>query len=216
IARPGLWNALGRVVAHLASPGTPDIYQGDELWNFALVDPDNRRPVDFARRSKLLAELARRQQRSDELWPFVRELASRPEDDRLKLWLTWRMLQVRRAHEALFVGGEYLPLAVEGGAAEHVVAFARRTGEASAIALFGRQLRTLAKGAELLPGSDAWRGTTVLLPPSLPGNQWLCALTGRVVAAERRGSGTALVVDELLTGFPVAFLLGEANATVGA
>ena len=215
VARPGLWNAIARVVAHLASPGTPDLYQGDELWNFALVDPDNRRPVDYAQRTKLLGELARRQHSVRELWPFVRELAARPEDDRLKLWVTWRMLEARRAHESLFVGGEYVPLTVDGAGVEHVVAFARRTGDASAIAVFGRRLRTLAGGITL-PAADAWRDTTVLLPPSLPGRRWLCALTGRVVASEHRGSGSAFAVGQLFAEFPATLLLGEANATVGA
>ncbi len=216
IARPGLWNALARVVAHLASPGTPDLYQGDELWNFALVDPDNRRPVDFERRASLLDELEERQRRSEGPWPFVRDLASRPEDDRLKLWLTWRMLQARRAHEPLFVHGEYIPLELNGRTARHAVAFARRTGEASAIALVSRQLLTLGGNSRDLPSRSAWERSFLQLPPSFSGQRWLCAITGRVIEAERHGSGNRLPIDGLLSGFPAAFLLGEASARVGA
>ena len=123
----GLYNALGQTLLKLVSPGVPDIYQGQELWDFSLVDPDNRRPVDFAGRRKMLARLQKDIGRGERSLPaLARQLAENPSDPRLKLFLTWRALQFRRRHADLFRLGEYLPLAAQGSRAKHVCAFARR------------------------------------------------------------------------------------------
>lgn len=122
----GLYGALSQVLLKLTSPGVPDIYQGQELWDFSLVDPDNRRPVDFSLRGKMLRRLRKdigRNERS--LLPLARELAQNPRDPRLKLFVTWRVLQFRRHHADLFRLGEYIPLEVGGSRAKHVCAFAR-------------------------------------------------------------------------------------------
>ena len=107
----GLYSALSQTLLKLTSPGVPDIYQGQELWDFSLVDPDNRRPVDFALRQKMLARLRKdvgRRERS--LFAVARELARNPRDSRLKLFLTWRTLQFRRRHAGVFQHGDYMPL----------------------------------------------------------------------------------------------------------
>ena len=104
----------------------PDIYQGQELWDFSLVDPDNRRPVDFAQRRKMLARLRKDVGRNDRsLLALARQLAQNPRDPRLKLFVTWRVLQFRRQHADLFRLGDYIPLDVGGPQARHVCAFAR-------------------------------------------------------------------------------------------
>ncbi|MGO8752009.1 MAG: malto-oligosyltrehalose synthase [Thermoguttaceae bacterium] len=122
----GLYSALSQVVLKLTSPGVPDIYQGQELWDFSLVDPDNRRPVDFAPRRELLAELqARVCQGAESLFTLARQLAENPRDPRSKLFVTWRTLQLRRENPDLFQHGDYVPLDVEGPRARHVCAFAR-------------------------------------------------------------------------------------------
>jgi len=109
----GLFNSLGQVVLKLTSPGVPDFYQGQELWDFSLVDPDNRRPVDFSRRQQLLEDLASLDAR--ELSALARQLALHPHDDRLKLLVTWRLLQLRQQHQELFTRGGYVPLDVHVG-----------------------------------------------------------------------------------------------------
>ena len=122
----GLYGALSQLLLKLTSPGVPDIYQGQELWDFSLVDPDNRRPVDFAQRRKTLARLQKdvgRRRRS--LLPLARQLAQDPRDPRTKLFVTWQVLQFRRQHADLFWLGDYLPLDVEGAKARHVCAFAQ-------------------------------------------------------------------------------------------
>ena len=126
IARPGLWNALSRILIHLTAPGTPDLYQGDEVWNFALVDPDNRRPVDFDLRTRLLDELERDLLPTGCLpEPLLREGLEHPEDGRVKLYVTVRLMRARRAHAELFSGAGYERLPATGAHAQHVFAFAR-------------------------------------------------------------------------------------------
>ncbi len=123
----GLYGALSQVLLKLTSPGVPDIYQGQELWDFSLVDPDNRRPVDFAQRRKMLARLCKDVGRNDRsLLALARQLAQDPRDPRLKLLVTWRVLQYRRQHADLFLLGDYIPLDVIGPRAKHVCAFARQ------------------------------------------------------------------------------------------
>src|SRR5215217_7910324 len=156
----GLVNALGQQLLKLTAPGVPDIYQGTELWNDSLVDPDNRRPVDFAQREVIARAL-------DGSCPSVEhaaELWARRADGRLKLAVTQRTLATRRAVPALFAEGDYHPLPVSGGAAKHVVAFARRHGDDEAIAVVPRLVAGLA-GAEIsrLLGSEAWADTRVEL-----------------------------------------------------
>jgi (1->4)-alpha-D-glucan 1-alpha-D-glucosylmutase len=123
----GLYSALAQAFFKLTSPGVPDIYQGQELWDFSLVDPDNRRPVDFERRRELLnrmqAELARE---GSSQWEFARRLAENPRDPNLKLFVTWQLLQFRRRHPELFRKGQYIPLLAQGSHAEHVCAYAWR------------------------------------------------------------------------------------------
>jgi (1->4)-alpha-D-glucan 1-alpha-D-glucosylmutase len=156
IVRWGLYNALAQVLLKLTSPGVPDIYQGQELWDFSLVDPDNRRPVDFALRRRLLAELQSELRpgegmsgglsqfssdengtvpfgsapalgRTDAAWvALARRLAENPFDPRLKLFVTWQALRFRREHSYFFRHGQYVPIAAEGEKAAHVCAFAWR------------------------------------------------------------------------------------------
>ena len=125
----GLYTAVAQLLLKLTAPGVPDIYQGQEFWDFSLVDPDNRRPVDFAQRRKMLAGLRRDVGRKDRsLLAVARQHALNPRDPRLKLFVTWRVLQFRRQHADLFRLGDYIPLEVSGPQARHVCAFARKYG----------------------------------------------------------------------------------------
>ena len=117
----------------LTAPGVPDIYQGTELWDLSLVDPDNRRPVDFAQRGALLADLAPRADESPDASELCRELLEAWPDARIKLYVIHRALMLRRGQPRLFGLGAYSPLTAEGPRAEHVVGFARQDGERVAI-----------------------------------------------------------------------------------
>ena len=198
IARPGMWNALARTLLQLTAPGVPDLYQGDELWNFALVDPDNRRPVDFERRWVLLDGLIEREAGP----PLFGDLMAEAEDGRIKLYLIWRALQFRRDRPALFLEGSYRPLRVRGSAASHVLAFGRELGGEVAIAIAPRLTMTLLPEPAADPlGPAIWGDTEIELPPEWSGGSWEC-----VLSAGQLPGGATLRVADALASLPVALL----------
>ncbi len=206
ISRPGMWNALGRTVLQLASPGTPDIYQGDELWSFLLVDPDNRRPVDFERRRALLADVAAGFAEPSGRARFLAELLRVPEDGRIKLHVVHRLLLARAANPALFAGGGYAALEVTGPASAHVFAFLRRDGGTAAIAAVPRLITRQLRPADALPPApDFWAGTRVLLPAGAVPGTLHDVLTG----AESSGDGGGLDVAALFDPLPVSLLVAR-------
>jgi maltooligosyltrehalose synthase len=134
-------NSLSQLVLKSCLPGVPDFYQGTELWDFTLVDPDNRRQVDFSIRQKLLREL--RKQFNDDPRRLANDLMSSWPDTRIKLFATWRLMQLRREHSDLFKFGRYLPLNVEGTLSQHLVAFARHLNSESAIVIVPRLVQNV-------------------------------------------------------------------------
>jgi (1->4)-alpha-D-glucan 1-alpha-D-glucosylmutase len=223
IARPGFWNSLSRTLIHFTAPGTPDLYQGDELWNFALVDPDNRRPVDYAHRQQLLDEVIMGIEAPEESRRrFIRGLIDSAEDGRIKLHVVRCSLAARREFPHLFACGKYLPLQASGPAEDLLFAFARigdsidePTGESvtdvrslnaqSAIVVVPR----LTLGANPAPsaapiGEEVWSSTTICLPDELRNREWTCAITRERVHADSDGS---LAVSEVLRSFPAALLV---------
>src|SRR5690606_4764673 len=160
--RPGLWSCLSALLLKVTIPGVPDFYQGTELWDDRLVDPDNRQPVDIDCRQALLREVDEIAQRDG---PAALEaLAARPEDPRLKLWVTSRALRYRRRMAALFARGGYDNIVAEGSRADHVVAFARRSGKRHVVVAVARwYARLMAHGAPPL-GRDVWGDTSLAVP----------------------------------------------------
>jgi len=185
----GMRNSLAQLVLKLTVPGVPDTYQGSELWDLNLVDPDNRRPVDFTRRASLLAELD-----GSHAPP---EPAPSADSGQIKLWLLRALLSARRASPRLFAEGSYRPLRAEGPASRHVIAFERRSGRDVLVVLVGRLLASL-------PGSDPWHGTSVAWPSRHPALHNL--LTGERVEA----IAARLVIAPLFGSLPVAVLRDEA------
>lgn len=214
IIRAGLWTALARTLFHLTAPGVPDIYQGDETWRFSLVDPDSRRPVDFARRARALAEVAA----LDAAPPGrrlagIRALLDAPEDGRIKLHVIRTALAARHRAPALFAGGDYRPLRVTGQRAEHVVAFARiapggDTGaDRAAMVIAPRLVATLSGTPTRAPlGAEVWADTRVEWPFEPPRGVEL--LTGMAVAAARDDDGAVVLpVAEAFAHCPAALIL---------
>ncbi|HEY9028154.1 MAG TPA: malto-oligosyltrehalose synthase, partial [Burkholderiaceae bacterium] len=200
----GAFNGLAMAALKLTSPGVPDIYQGTELVDLSLVDPDNRRPVDYARRTRLLDELAALP--AGEARPAaLRALAASPHDGRLKLWVTWRLLQLRREQPALFRDGGYAALAPTGACADHVVAFARAQGAATAITLAGRLFAKLLGARTLAPVGDAWRDTRVVaagLPEGTLLDDWVSGATLVVEDGE-------IALSRAFAALPVAVLVAR-------
>ncbi|MEJ2686622.1 MAG: malto-oligosyltrehalose synthase [Gammaproteobacteria bacterium] len=204
VARFGLLNSLSQTLLKLLSPGVPDLYQGTELWTFSLVDPDNRRAVDFQHRRALLEELVRRSAR-ESLQQLTRELCDTLHDGRAKLYLAWRALGLRRDDPELFQLGDYLPLATDGPCAAHLCAFARRRKGREIVAIAPRWFATLGHG----DGSpDAFMptlpDTTVELPSAGP---FTDALTGRTVEPTEGNGHYRVQADRVLAEFPVALLM---------
>ncbi|RZI83987.1 MAG: malto-oligosyltrehalose synthase [Rubrivivax sp.] len=209
IAVFGAFNSLNLVAFKLTAPGVPDIYQGCETWNFSLVDPDNRRPVDFqalqARHAQVQAMFAGGQAEPGALT----DLRERWRDGGVKMMFTWRLLQLRSKHPDLFTRGAYQTLSVEGQGAPHVVAYARTLEAQHCVTIGSRLLYTLAGGdAQALQSGQCWADTRVALPVDAP-RQWRDALTGRVWTVDD-GPTASLRLSELLSCWPVAVLVPEA------
>ncbi len=209
VATLGLLNSLAQTLLKLTSPGVPDIYQGNELWDFSLVDPDNRRAVDYARRQELLHELAQFQSLSaEQLARRVRGLMANLDDGRAKLYLISRVLNFRSQHRELFKCGEYLPLSVEGTRAENVVVFARRYQDVIVIAVAPRFFSQLVSNKNALPlGKEVWGDTRINCSFAAGGQRFFNVLTkARGEIYEGDAGKQWLNADQLFSDFPVALL----------
>src|SRR5262249_53437133 len=152
IAHFGWFNSLSQVLFKATSPGVPDFYQGTELWDLSLVDPDNRRPVDYAGRHALLFGLKQAAEKvGEDLRPLTRELLGNLSDGRIKLFLIWRLLTFRRDNPRIFAEGAYLPLDATGTKKDHVCAFRREVDTDAVIAVAPRLLVGLMVGKERPP-----------------------------------------------------------------
>jgi (1->4)-alpha-D-glucan 1-alpha-D-glucosylmutase len=195
----GAINSLTQTLLKLTSPGVPDIYQGLELWDFSLVDPDNRRPVDFDVREHALQQLTGGLQSGD-LLGLCQELLRNYQDGRTKLWVTMQTLNYRREHPELFKAGKYVPLQANRGKEEYVVAFARVSPGEAAIVAAPRLSYTLMKGNAEPPLGAAWNDSELVLPPEMKGTEWHNIFTGEVLAVAER----APLCREIFAHFPVA------------
>jgi (1->4)-alpha-D-glucan 1-alpha-D-glucosylmutase len=206
LIRPGYVNALAQTLLKLTAPGVPDVYQGSELWDLSLVDPDNRRPVDFAHRRALLAELAR-PQADGAVTGLPDALLQNPGDGRLKMYLINQTLRHRRLQPGLYRRGDYVPLWATGRQADHVCAFARRSGRATAITVVPRLVLGLTVGEAQMPiGAAVWQDTQLLLPRAQADRPFHNVFTGELVYAPHQNTNAVLRLADVLRRFPVALL----------
>ena len=194
----GQWNSLSQSALHLTVPGMPDIYQGTEMETLTLVDPDNRRPVDYGKRQQALARL---QAIADprERWAAV---VAGHAGDMLKLHLIQTVLNLRRQAPELFQRGSYLPLTVTGPAADHVCAFAQLWEGRAVMVLAPRLLHTLCAGDAMRLTSALWAGTQLQPEAALPAGPWRDLLTGELWPALSEGDLTGV-----FTQAPLALLI---------
>ncbi|WKZ33555.1 MAG: malto-oligosyltrehalose synthase [Thermodesulfobacteriota bacterium] len=196
----GMINSLSQLVIKAASPGVPDLYQGTELWDLSLVDPDNRRPVDFGLRKALLDGI--RNRAAEDRGALIKEMLASPEDGRVKLFATHAALNERRSHHGLFRDGSYEPIEAEGALRRHLAAFARVLGEEAAIVVAPRLMARVVPEREWPLGPDVWEGTFLRLPEGLRDASWQDAFTGRELALNGvQEAGAAL------QSFPIALLI---------
>ena len=181
----GALNSLSMVLLKYTAPGVPDLYQGNELMDLSLVDPDNRRPVDYELRIRLLDELSDLAGQPG-LPTLLEAMASDLHDGRIKLWLTWRLLGLRAREPAFFQTASYTPLVVNGAKCEHVLAYARSAGEATLIVVAGRLFMRLLDGAEVLPLNElVWQDAALELDRLPEGCELENVITGETLRIEQ-------------------------------
>jgi (1->4)-alpha-D-glucan 1-alpha-D-glucosylmutase len=198
-------NSLAMMVLKCVAPGVPDFYQGSELWDFSLTDPDNRRPVDFALRRALLDRLPDVDATPSQRLRASRQLLAGWPHGALKLYLTRQMLSLRKQHGDLFAYGAYEVLDVTGPRAEHVVAITRRRGREWVLAVVARQTVAVARPGHFATGERAWSArTTIRLPLNAP-TQYYDVFTGATLTLARG----RLNVADCLRELPVAVVSSQ-------
>ncbi|MBL0226834.1 MAG: malto-oligosyltrehalose synthase [Geobacteraceae bacterium] len=202
----GIFNSLSQTLLKITSPGVPDFYQGNELWDFSLVDPDNRRQVDYRLRKELLDELLVKES-TDGLLDTAREVVTTREDGRIKLHLTCKALNFRRENRELFESGRYLPLAVEGACLEHVCAFERSGNGRSFMVVVPRFYSRLIQDCNGLPlGPEVWQDTRIIQSFDFAGSRFRNIFTGQVLTLAQKGEQLSLSLQDILSIYPVALL----------
>ena len=195
----GFLNSLATTLLKITSPGVPDIYQGNELWRYSLVDPDNRRPVDYQLRRNMLGELIDRA--NGDKVALAQELSANPESGRIKMYVTAAAMRFRREKERLFMDGDYIPLKVTGTKSDHICAYLRVHGDDVAMIAVPRLVVRLTQGQPVMPSGEAiWQDTRIHLPEDyqLELNN---LFTGETYPADE-----SILAESLFKHFPVALL----------
>ncbi len=212
-ARPGAANSLAQVVARCSAPGVPDVYQGTELWDLSLVDPDNRRPVDYTRRARSLESMqiyldpAANPPRRSEL---ARELLAAWPDGRVKQYLLGRCLRWRAQHPALFLEGMYRPLEFDSGDSSPWIAWSREHGDEALVNCFCTRAaevsRALGSGDDRQPPRAPVSGDALQVPVGWAGRDVVHLFTGARHTLRRDGARCRVPFEWLTAEFPVAWL----------
>ncbi len=209
----GRLNALAQLLLKLTCPGVPDLYQGSEIWDFRLVDPDNRGPIDYQVRRALLDEIKSGLHKNGaELRDFASRLAISNDEGRAKIYTIYRTLNFRREHANLFAEGDYLPLQATGFRSRNVFAFSRSFGTERLIVVVPRLVVGLTEGIQKpLLGTEVWQDTWLTLPVDSPPYRYRNVFTGEAFSVAERDTETGILVGSTLAYFPVALLerLGE-------
>ncbi len=214
IAKAGILNSLSQTLLKIASPGLPDFYQGTEVWNFSLADPDNRRPVNYSQLQTLLAQVGDAADVNSAI--LVDRLVADPADGALKLYVTRCALRLRRKHRALFAKGSYVPLRGTGTRYKNVVAFARSFRGTTVIVMAGRFFAQLGAQSHFPVGVETWSDTQVVLRKRLPAGPYRDVLTGRIVSPVAQEGELVLPVSETFSHLPIALLINvEDSANAG-
>lgn len=204
IAGAGVFNSLAQTILKVTAPGTPDFYQGSELWDWNLVDPDNRRPVDYARRHTLVRELKDVLERPDR-FDAVQDLVRHSADGRIKLYLILAGLHCRRMQADVFEQGRYVPLEAEGPEARHLLTFARLHGTHMVMVVVPRLVALRSAEAK----GSIWNETWVMMPAEWKVSQLQDVLTGRSIVPDCKGERDMVRASELFAACPVGVLVGS-------
>jgi len=203
IARAGIWNSLSQTLLKIGAPGVPDFYQGNELWAFDLVDPDNRRPVDYAARGKLLASLRERNWNGADA--RMQRLVKNPCDGAIKMYLMSRAVGFRRDRCELFAKGNYTPLNADGNRAAHAVSFARTLGDEVVIVVAGRFFLRLGEPHGVPAGEATWGNSVLTLPENMQ-RPFRDIFSGHTITPEVRDGKLVLPLATAFAHAPFAML----------
>jgi (1->4)-alpha-D-glucan 1-alpha-D-glucosylmutase len=210
ISHFGMLNSLSQTLLKITCPGVPDFYQGTEIWDFSLCDPDNRRPVDFDCRRKMLAVLKENMAKfGPDFKVALKELIDKWEDGSVKLYVTSKALAYRGDNHMLFREGTYIPLTTEGVLKDQVCGFARKRNNKAVLVVVPRLMtQVLHFSVEVPLGEKVWGKTGILLPDEISGNIFKNVLTGEKVRVTRSSDKRVLALADVFSCFPVAMLEG--------
>lgn len=205
ISQLGMVKSLAQTAVRLTAPGVPDTYQGTELWDFSLVDPDNRRPVDYAVRKEALHQLVAEWDAPEaDHRAISQRLADEPEDGVIKLLINRVILQFRQTEPQLFSAGDYLPAALSGDFADRAFAFFRRADERWLLVCVPTLVNEVVPpGRSVMTDPDAWANTYLGVPKDLAGRHLRNLFTGATIEYGGSSPRSSLPVAQLLAGFPV-------------
>jgi (1->4)-alpha-D-glucan 1-alpha-D-glucosylmutase len=205
IALFGLYNSLTQAVLKMTAPGVPDFYQGTELWDYSLGDPDSRDPVDYQARRALFSNLKQRLKESErDISALIQSLLKNYETGEIKLYVIWRVLELRQRHQSLFERGCYVRIAAVGPKQEHICGFAREHLKDCIITITARLLLGLAGGAQRgALEAEVWKDTSFSIPNSSPGDRYKDVLTQQIMTV---GPDRSLPIAEVLKCLPAAVL----------
>lgn len=202
IMRIGVFTALSQQLLKLTAPGVPDLYQGSEFWDLSLVDPDNRRPVDFVIRIAAMDQLANREPSVE----LATELLTNLSSGFIKLWLTHRALVHRAEHTHLYTRGSYTPLQTTGPRAKHLVVFRRDLDRSEAIVIAPRLIGGLLDQTTTAPIGECWKESVVVLDDDNRTSAFRNVFTGEIVPVIETAGGNVIEIAVALKNFPVALL----------
>lgn len=207
VSHHGMFNSLSQTLLKITCPGVPDIYQGTDLWDYSLVDPDNRRPVDYSLRIRTLAALKDLERRMPAP-NLCKELTLRKNDGRIMLYLIYKALNFRKDLHEVFSAGEYIPLEADGLFSTNICAFERRTEQASVITAVPRFLTRITQEPGEPPlGRSVWQDSALLIETEA-GTDYRNIFTDEILTASLQGRGKiGLSLAEVFSHFPVALLV---------
>lgn len=201
----GIYNSLSQTLLKITSPGVPDFYQGTEIWDFSLVDPDNRRDINFELRKKMLAELKNFYQQNGAL-KLVKELIENREDGKIKMYVIYKALNFRKRHRYLFEKGEYIPLEVFGERSNNICTFARRIGQKVVIVAIARFFTELISDKEVFPFDVEWKNSFIAVPFAEKGEKYRNIFTDEVIEANDNERTNILMLSKIFVTSPVVLL----------
>jgi (1->4)-alpha-D-glucan 1-alpha-D-glucosylmutase len=205
LAYYGALNSLSQVLLKIVSPGVPDFYQGTELWDFSLVDPDNRRPVDFHQRAQLLNDLKMKAKKDP--GSLIQELLPNWQNGAIKLYTTYKALNFRKAHPDLFLLGDYIPIMTKGPHSKQVVAFARKLENTWVVVVVGRLFTKILSAEDISFNQKVWQESFLSLPHDAP-TELVNIFTGETIKSIPHEQSKSLPLANLFQNLPAALLFG--------